>query len=153
MATLVQTLKKRHFQKIYKIKSTRVEHLVNDSQLLQNSRNSRKFILRHYLQEVKLILEATRRDAVQKLADQNRQLPRVLIDSRNTDTAAPVVVEMRLLVSEQLNLVSAQAAGVVNDVVACRCDCSLANGLADQEEVVAGRGIVVITEKARINVK
>lgn len=103
--------------------------------------------MRHYLQEVKLILEATRRDAVQKLADQNRKLPRVLIDSRNTDTAAPVVVEMRLLVSEQLNLVSAQAAGVVNDVVACRRDCSLANGLADQEEVVAGRGIVVIIEK------
>lgn len=90
---------------------------------------------------------------MQKFADQNRQLSRVLIDSGNTDTAAPVVVEMSLLVSKHLNLVSAPAAGVVNDVVACRRDCSLTNGLADQEEVVAETKNVVITETARINVE
>lgn len=64
---------------------------------------------------------------MQELADEDRELLRVLIDSGNTDTATPIVVEMGLLVSKLLDLVSAQAAGVIDDVIAGRSDCSLAN--------------------------
>lgn len=74
---------------------------------------------------------------MQELADQNRQLSRVLIHGRDTNAAAPVVVEMSLLVCEHLDLVSGPAAGIVDDVVTGRPDCPLTSRLTNQEEIVA----------------
>lgn len=62
----------------------------------------------------------------------------VLNDARYTNRSAPVVVKMSLLVREDLHFVGRESVGVVDDVVAGRRHCSLANGLADQEEIVAG---------------
>lgn len=71
---------------------------------------------------------------------QHRQLVRVLHDGRNARAAAPVVVKMRLLVRQHLQLVRRQPVAVVDDVVAGRRDGALTDGLADQVEVVAVDG-------------
>lgn len=74
---------------------------------------------------------------MQELSDEKSQLMSVLDDCWDAGAATPVVVQMSLLVCKNLHLVGLQAVGVVDDVVRCRSDCSLANRLADQEEVIA----------------
>lgn len=70
-------------------------------------------------------------------ADEESELVCVLNDGWHACCSAPVVVQMALLVREQLHLIWWKLAGVIDDVVACRCDGSLTNRLADEEEVVS----------------
>lgn len=92
------------------------------------------------LQEVKLLLEVLRCRLVQMLSDQHGQLVSVLEDSCNACAAAPVVVEMCVLVRQHLQLLRHQSVVVVDDVVAGGRDSSLPDRLVDQEEVVTGSG-------------
>lgn len=64
---------------------------------------------------------------MQVLANQNGQLVSVLNDSRNTSASTPVVIQVRVFVRQDLHLVWFQTIGVINDVVACWCDGTLAN--------------------------
>ena len=61
----------------------------------------------------------------------------VLNNGGDSGAAAPVVVEMRLFVRDDLHLVRSETVGVVNDVVGSWRDGALTNALADQVEVVA----------------
>lgn len=74
---------------------------------------------------------------MQVLADEEGQLVCVLDDGWYAGASTPVVVQVRLLVCENLHLIRLQAVRVVDDVVRCGSDGSLANGLANQEEIVA----------------
>lgn len=82
-----------------------------------------------------MIVEVAGRRRVKMFADQQRQLVRVLNDGRYTRASAPVVVEMRVLVRQHLQLIRRESAVVVDDVVAGGRDGALADGLADQVEV------------------
>lgn len=83
---------------------------------------------------------------MQVFTDEHRQLVSVLNDRRDSCAATPVVVQMRVLVREDLHLIRSQSTLVVDDVVAGGRHSSLADGLADQEEVVAVDGQIKLAE-------
>lgn len=74
---------------------------------------------------------------MQIFANQESQLVSVLNDGRDASGAAPVVVQMSLLVRQQLHPIWLESAGVVDDVVRSWSNCALSDRLADQEEIVA----------------
>ena len=60
----------------------------------------------------------------------------VLAGRRHAHRARPVVVEVRQLVGQLLDVLGRQAGGVLDDVVAGGVDGALPHRLGDQEEVV-----------------
>jgi len=62
---------------------------------------------------------------------------RILARSWNSNSARPVIVQMRQLVSELLQVVRLETGSVLDDIVAGRIHGSLPNGLRNQEEVVS----------------
>lgn len=71
------------------------------------------------------------------LANEECQLVSVLNDSRNSRSSAPVVIEMAVLISEQLQSVGRQSVGIVDNIVARWSNGSLPHGLAHKEEVIS----------------
>jgi len=94
------------------------------------SRNKTVLDIRSNLQEVQGLVPARRWQLVEMLTDEEGKFVRVLYDGRDTCCSAPVVVQVALLVRKQLHLIWRELAGVIHDVVAGRCDSSLADGLA-----------------------
>lgn len=90
-----------------------------------------------------MIVERFGRRLVQEFSGEQRQLVSVLNNSRDTNSAAPVVIKMRLLVGHHLQLIRLEAVCVEDDVVAGWSNCSLSNTLADEEEVVTENETVV----------
>ena len=68
--------------------------------------------------------------------DQEGELVRVLAGRRHAHRPRPVVVEVRQLVGQLLDVLGRQAGGVLDDVVAGGVDGALPHRLGDQEEVV-----------------
>lgn len=64
---------------------------------------------------------------MQEFTNEQCKLVSVLDDSWYTNTSAPIVVQVSLLVRQQLHLIGRQFTGVVNDIVAGWCDRSLTN--------------------------
>lgn len=58
---------------------------------------------------------------MEELVDEEGQLVDVLVDGGNTSAAAPVLVQVGLLVREQLHLVRLKAVDVEYHIVCCRC--------------------------------
>ena len=74
-------------------------------------------------------------------------LVRVLAGRGHTHGARPVVVEVRQLVRQLLEVLRLEAAGVLQHVVAGGVDGALPDALADQEEVVPGKTMSFETGK------
>ena len=72
---------------------------------------------------------------------------RVLAGRGHTHGAGPVVVEVRQLVRQLLEVLRLEAAGVLQHVVAGGIDGALPDALADQEEVVPGKTMSCQTGK------
>ena len=72
--------------------------------------------------------------------DQEGELVRVLAGRRHAHRPRPVVVEVRQLVGQLLDVLGLQAGGVLDDVVTGGVDGSLPHRLGDQEEVVPKDG-------------
>ena len=66
----------------------------------------------------------------------------ILTGGGNTDSAGPVVVEVGQLVSQLLEVLRLEPAGVLHHVVAGRVDGALPHRLRHQEEVVPERRVV-----------
>jgi len=83
------------------------------------------------------VRQADVRLAMERGAGEERQLVRVLTRSRDADSAHPVEVEVAQLVRERLVVIRLPSGVVLDDVEVGGRDSADANGLADQEEVVA----------------